>query len=174
MASGTECTLDAALRSHEKPQAKSPKHKVASGSVVKVVHTKRGWTLIEVGKDKHFIKAKKLADHCKQTVAADAASVASADTTPPVDGGETGTLASEVAAAPLPSDLLSRPAPEPESAPEPQPEPEPQSVAPTAAVTTTGGDPNDKIRVAVIGIRGRGESHLRGLGSQKNVEIVAL
>ena len=33
---------------------------------------------------------------------------------------------------------------------------------------------NDRIRVAVLGVNGRGKSHIRGFEPQKNVEIVAL
>ena len=46
--------------------------------------------------------------------------------------------------------------------------------AATMAATRSHAGANDTIRVAVVGVRGRGGSHISGLGSQKNVEIVAL
>jgi predicted dehydrogenase len=33
---------------------------------------------------------------------------------------------------------------------------------------------NDRVRVAIVGLRGRGESHIRGYGALQNVEIAAL
>ena len=33
---------------------------------------------------------------------------------------------------------------------------------------------NDRVRVAIVGLRGRGEDHIHGFGSLSNVEIAAL
>ncbi len=52
-----------------------------------------------------------------------------------------------------------------------------QAAAGAAAVAGTSrswAGANDRVRVAVIGIRGRGNDHIEGLGKQDNVEIAAL
>lgn len=43
-----------------------------------------------------------------------------------------------------------------------------------APADTSGKSPNETIRVAVIGVRGRGRDHVRGLSEQKNVKITTL
>lgn len=42
------------------------------------------------------------------------------------------------------------------------------------ASTAAWAGANDRVRVAVIGLNGRGKDHLRGIMNQKNVEVVAL
>ncbi len=39
---------------------------------------------------------------------------------------------------------------------------------------TSWAGANDKVRVAIIGLRGRGRDHLKGLLGQKNVEVAAV
>lgn len=43
-----------------------------------------------------------------------------------------------------------------------------------AKSTASWAGANDRIRVAVLGVRGRGKDHLRGFQNQENVEVVAL
>src|ERR1039457_2120966 len=48
------------------------------------------------------------------------------------------------------------------------------TAAAAAASTTVFGSPNDTIRVATIGLRGRGKDHIKEITGQPNVELVAL
>ncbi|HXA52090.1 MAG TPA: Gfo/Idh/MocA family oxidoreductase [Candidatus Acidoferrum sp.] len=48
------------------------------------------------------------------------------------------------------------------------------SAALAAASQTTFANPNDTIRVATIGLRGRGKDHIKEITAQKNVELVAV
>lgn len=52
------------------------------------------------------------------------------------------------------------------------------ALAPFAACRINGGgaarSPNEEIRIAVAGLRGRGQSHIQGFHSQQNVRVVAL
>src|SRR5258708_33134513 len=48
------------------------------------------------------------------------------------------------------------------------------SAAAAAASTSVFGSPNDTIRVATIGLRGRGQDHIKEITGQPNVELVAL
>jgi predicted dehydrogenase len=48
------------------------------------------------------------------------------------------------------------------------------TAAAAAASSTVFGSPNDTIRVATIGLRGRGKDHIKEITGQPNVELVAL
>jgi predicted dehydrogenase len=48
------------------------------------------------------------------------------------------------------------------------------TAAAAAASSTVFGSPNDTIRVATIGLRGRGKDHIKEITAQPNVELVAL
>ena len=48
------------------------------------------------------------------------------------------------------------------------------TAAAAAASTTVFGSPSDTIRVATIGLRGRGKDHIKEITGQPNVELVAL
>src|SRR3954463_10696713 len=49
------------------------------------------------------------------------------------------------------------------------------ALAPTASATpATPSSPNETLRIAVVGVRGRGLQHVEGLLAQKNLEISAL
>src|SRR5664279_2442272 len=48
------------------------------------------------------------------------------------------------------------------------------TAAATAASNTVFGSPSDTIRVATIGLRGRGKDHIKEITGQPNVELVAL
>ena len=48
------------------------------------------------------------------------------------------------------------------------------TAAAAAASSTMFGSPNDTIRVATIGLRGRGKDHIKEITAQPNVELVAL
>jgi predicted dehydrogenase len=48
------------------------------------------------------------------------------------------------------------------------------TAAAAAASSTVFGNPNDTIRVATIGLRGRGKDHIKEITAQPNVELVAL
>ena len=48
------------------------------------------------------------------------------------------------------------------------------TAAAAAASTTVFGSPNDTIRIATIGLRGRGKDHIKEITGQPNVELVAL
>jgi len=48
------------------------------------------------------------------------------------------------------------------------------TAAAAAASTTVFGSPNDTVRVATIGLRGRGKDHIKEITGQPNVELVAL
>src|SRR5215470_4056870 len=48
------------------------------------------------------------------------------------------------------------------------------TAAAAAATNTVFGSPNDTIRIATIGLRGRGKDHIKEITGQPNVELVAL
>src|SRR5215475_6332239 len=48
------------------------------------------------------------------------------------------------------------------------------TAAAAAASSTVFGSPNDTIRIATIGLRGRGKDHIKEITGQPNVELVAL
>src|SRR6516162_4139793 len=48
------------------------------------------------------------------------------------------------------------------------------TAAAAAASSTAFGSPNDTIRVAAIGLRGRGKDHIKEITAQPDVELVAL
>src|SRR6476646_7561603 len=48
------------------------------------------------------------------------------------------------------------------------------TAAAAAASNTVFGSPNDTIRIATIGLRGRGKDHIKEITGQPNVELVAL
>src|SRR5436305_8432045 len=48
------------------------------------------------------------------------------------------------------------------------------TAAAAAASSTVFGSPSDTIRVATIGLRGRGKDHIKEITAQPNVELVAL
>ena len=48
------------------------------------------------------------------------------------------------------------------------------TAAAAAASTTAFGSPSDTIRIATIGLRGRGKDHIKEITGQPNVELVAL
>ena len=48
------------------------------------------------------------------------------------------------------------------------------TAAAAAASTTVFGSPSDTLRVATIGLRGRGKDHIKEITGQPNVELVAL
>ena len=48
------------------------------------------------------------------------------------------------------------------------------TAAAAAASSTVFGSPSDTLRVATIGLRGRGKDHIKEITGQPNVELVAL
>src|SRR5690606_31129033 len=47
------------------------------------------------------------------------------------------------------------------------------AVAPAVLNSLAWGSPNDQLRVAVVGVRGRGRDHIRGFQRLPNVQVVA-
>ena len=48
------------------------------------------------------------------------------------------------------------------------------SAAAAAASSAVFGSPNDTVRIATIGMRGRGKDHIKEITGLKNVELVAV